>query len=70
MDDSSKSNVMVSNESGCDDTTSKLSIDQCEASNDEGVDVEGDVVFDPLDDPMNESDDESRIAWHEEDWVP
>ena len=48
-------------------------------SNDEGVDVEGDLFFDPLDDPINESDDESSVvAQHcpslsndaDADWVP
>mmetsp|Transcript_23987 Transcript_23987/g.51859 ORF Transcript_23987/g.51859 Transcript_23987/m.51859 type:complete len:1409 (+) Transcript_23987:314-4540(+) len=29
---------------------------------DEGVDVEGDLFFDPLDDPLNESDDESSVG--------
>lgn len=47
-------------------------------SSDEGVIVEGDLFFDPLDDPLNESDDESSIGdgrHHsltdsDNDWVP
>ncbi|KAL7539657.1 hypothetical protein ACHAXR_009474 [Thalassiosira sp. AJA248-18] len=44
-------------------------------SSDEGVDVEGDLFFDPLDDPLNESDDESTVAAStggecDSDWVP
>ena len=73
MDDSNRqrcnSNLMVSKENCSDDMTSKLSTDHYETSDDEGVDVEGDLFFDPLDDPMNESDDESSMAQHEEDWV-
>jgi len=47
-------------------------------SSDEGVDVEGDLFFDPLDDPLNESDDESSVGRNQQhnntdcdnDWVP
>ena len=49
-------------------------------SSDEGVDVEGDLFFDPLDDPLNESDDEISISGVrpknastdgiDNDWVP
>ena len=50
-------------------------------SSDEGVDVKGGLFFDPLDDPLNESDDESSVGNQQynnassseecdNDWVP
>ena len=50
-----------------------------DGSGDEGVDVEGDLFFDPLDAPLNESDDESIVGNEQRsapngecdnDWVP
>ena len=42
-------------------TTYEETSDADANSSDEGVDVEGDLFFDPLDDPLNESDDESSV---------
>ena len=44
-------------------------------SDDEGVDIEGELFFDPLDDPINESDDESSAEIindmvEDEEWAP
>jgi len=50
-------------------------------SSDEGIDVGGDMFFDPCYDPLNESDDESSVRYHHHDvtstseecdnnWVP
>lgn len=54
--------------------------DSTQFSNDEGFDVEGDLFFDPLDDPLNESDDENSVMAQQNaspaggevdnDWVP
>lgn len=51
--------------------------DSCtQMSSDEGVDIDGDLFFDPLDDPLNESDDETSVEAVattescDRDWVP
>jgi len=45
-----------------------------DTSDDEGLDVEGELFYDPLDRPINESDDESSVESRKDmsndDWVP
>mmetsp|Transcript_9661 Transcript_9661/g.17470 ORF Transcript_9661/g.17470 Transcript_9661/m.17470 type:complete len:154 (-) Transcript_9661:547-1008(-) len=45
-----------------DDNEGYISDGDSNVGSDEGVDVEGDLFFDPLDDPLNESDDESSVG--------